>query len=437
MEDELRLSLLVAGTLFIVAVLAHGIWKIRKNGKSETKRRVEPRRWDEEADNDTLDNDDVAWSADDMGTKSAAARSPREDENEYDELGLGPVRVVSSNPATKSKPGDSASAPETPNAESAKSAQGVKADTRLYGSVISNPKPHLQSNRSPSTDRDNELNMPEPPGFLLKKNESTHSSSQDTEHPMSDAEKADKVKTDDFKLDVQSLPEDDRHSAGHPAGHPSEEDNDSEEGGSLGEQARRFVNRKRSKGSPKHRQEPSFGDDQMRIDFEETTASAATTEENATNSDTSQKPSSAAEQEVLVLNVRAPESELISGASLLPLLLTLGFKFGDQDIFHRHVNSNGKGPVLFSLANMFKPGVFDIDNLETFTTQGVTLFMILPIEGDAHQVFNMMHNAARKIAEEFSAQVLDGRRSVLTKQGLQQYIEKIRDFERQRMINRY
>jgi cell division protein ZipA len=119
------------------------------------------------------------------------------------------------------------------------------------------------------------------------------------------------------------------------------------------------------------------------------------------------------------------------------MLLTLGFKFGDQDIFHRHVNSNGKGPVLFSLANMFKPGNFDIDNLETFTTRGVSLFMLLPIEGDPHQVFNMMHNAARKIADEFNAQVLDGRRSVLSKQGLQQYVEKIRDFERKRMIARH
>jgi cell division protein ZipA len=118
------------------------------------------------------------------------------------------------------------------------------------------------------------------------------------------------------------------------------------------------------------------------------------------------------------------------------MLLTLGFKFGDQDIFHRHVNSNGKGPVLFSLANMFKPGNFDIDNLENFTTHGISLFMILPIEGDPHQVFNMMHNAARKISDEFSAQVYDGRRALLTKQSLQQYVEKIREFERKRMVNR-
>jgi cell division protein ZipA len=136
-----------------------------------------------------------------------------------------------------------------------------------------------------------------------------------------------------------------------------------------------------------------------------------------------------------VLNIRAPEDREITGAALLPMLLTLGLKFGEQDIFHRHVNTNGKGPVLFSLANLFKPGVFDIDNIETFSTRGLSLFMMLPIEGEPQQVFNMMHNAARKLADEFSCQILDGSRGVLTKQGLQKYSERIREFERKR-INR-
>ena len=198
---------------------------------------------------------------------------------------------------------------------------------------------------------------------------------------------------------------------------------------------KKLVKPKRQKSTMKRRQEPSIGDDQIRIDFDkEATAQQA---QDTAKTQSNQSATSGQEQEVLVLNVRAQDDDHISGAALLPMLLTLGFKFGDQDIFHRHVNANGKGPVLFSLANMFKPGIFDIDNLETFSTQGVSLFMILPIEGDPHQVFNMMHNAARKLADEFNAQVLDGRRSVLTKQGLQQYVEKIREFERKRIISRH
>ena len=115
----------------------------------------------------------------------------------------------------------------------------------------------------------------------------------------------------------------------------------------------------------------------------------------------------APQQEVLILNVRVPEGKVIQGSVLLPSLLTLGFKFGEHNMFHRHAASNGKGPRLFTLANMFAPGTFDIDDMENFNTSGVSLFMTLPIEADAHQVFNMMHNAARKLADEFGAQVLD------------------------------
>ena len=42
MEDQLRLFLLLGGTVFIIAVLAHGIWKIRKNSKPSEKERLEP-----------------------------------------------------------------------------------------------------------------------------------------------------------------------------------------------------------------------------------------------------------------------------------------------------------------------------------------------------------------------------------------------------------
>lgn len=97
------------------------------------------------------------------------------------------------------------------------------------------------------------------------------------------------------------------------------------------------------------------------------------------------------------------------------MLFMLGFKFGDQDIFYCYVNFNGKGLVLFSLVNMFKLGNFDIDNLENFIIWGVLLFMLLFIEGDLYQVFNMMYNVVCKIVDEFNVQVLDGCCSVLIK----------------------
>lgn len=139
--------------------------------------------------------------------------------------------------------------------------------------------------------------------------------------------------------------------------------------------------------------------------------------------------------EVLILYVLLPEHKEMRGPDLLSALLTLGFKYGDMDIFHRHLDSAGSGAVLFSLANMFNPGTFDLENIDKLTTRGVSLFMTLPGPGEPLQNFNLMHNAAKKLAEEFGGQVLDGQRSVLTVQTVRHYVDKIREFQRRQLIH--
>ncbi len=136
-------------------------------------------------------------------------------------------------------------------------------------------------------------------------------------------------------------------------------------------------------------------------------------------------------EEVIVLHVIGD----IQGAILLQQMTELGFKFGEFDIFHRHVDTAGNGPVLFSLANMFNPGSFDIDRIETFQTEGVALFLALPIKGDSKQAFTMMHNAASKLAAAVNhGQVMDEHRNPLTRQAAQHIHQRIREFERKRLI---
>ncbi|WP_341501482.1 cell division protein ZipA [Gallaecimonas sp. GXIMD4217] len=138
--------------------------------------------------------------------------------------------------------------------------------------------------------------------------------------------------------------------------------------------------------------------------------------------------------EVLVLNVIAREDSIIEGAELLPELLSMGFKFGEMKIFHRHKDANGRGPVLFSLANLVNPGTFELDDMEQFSTQGVALFMTLPNEGEAMKAFAMMLAAAQKLAEEFGCQVLDGDRNLVSTQTVQHYQSKIREFTRRQLL---
>ncbi|MBA6327879.1 cell division protein ZipA [Colwellia sp. MB02u-6] len=140
------------------------------------------------------------------------------------------------------------------------------------------------------------------------------------------------------------------------------------------------------------------------------------------------------EPQVIVLSVVMPKGQVMSGAALLPTLLTLGMKYGEMNIFHRHQDNAGNGKVTFSLANMMNPGTFNLDDMENFSTQGITLFMTLPNSGDAFSVFEQMLNAAKQLAVEFHGQLLDHKRSVMTKQTEQHYISLIREFERKSRI---
>lgn len=139
-------------------------------------------------------------------------------------------------------------------------------------------------------------------------------------------------------------------------------------------------------------------------------------------------------EEVIALHVKGD----IQGAILLQQMTELGFKFGEFDIFHRHETTAGTGPVLFSLANMFNPGTFDIDEMEVFKTQGIALFLALPVKGSAQQAFNMMHNAAQKIAKAVeNGQVLDEHRNPLTRQTVQHIQQRIREFERRQLLRNH
>ncbi|MCE2573705.1 cell division protein ZipA [Motilimonas eburnea] len=139
-------------------------------------------------------------------------------------------------------------------------------------------------------------------------------------------------------------------------------------------------------------------------------------------------------QEVFVLNVMSSEGQLFAGAELLPTLLNLGFKFGEMDIFHRHLSPTGNGPVLFSMANMVKPGTFDVDHMEQFETHGVSLFMALPCAGDPSNNFALMLHAAEMLASELNGAVFDATRQPLTRQKVNEYKQRINDFERKNAL---
>ena len=117
--------------------------------------------------------------------------------------------------------------------------------------------------------------------------------------------------------------------------------------------------------------------------------------------------------EVIVIHVVANPGYVFSGEDLLQAITDEGLRFGDMDIFHRHEHEDGSGRVMFSMANMLKPGTFDLSNLASFETPGVSLFMHLPVPHDSLAAFRTMTKVAKSLVTALGGELKDENRSVI------------------------
>jgi cell division protein ZipA len=139
---------------------------------------------------------------------------------------------------------------------------------------------------------------------------------------------------------------------------------------------------------------------------------------------------------VFILYVVARSEEGFAGMDILESLLACDLRFGDMDFFHRHELASGRGPIEFSVANMMKPGVFDIDNMEPLQTRGLMFFVTLPGPTDMLKAFDYMYETAKVVAKALDGDIQDEKRSVVARQSLEHMRQQIRELERRLLVRR-
>ena len=131
-------------------------------------------------------------------------------------------------------------------------------------------------------------------------------------------------------------------------------------------------------------------------------------------------------QDVLAMHLMASKGETINGQMLLDAVLNVGFRFGGRKIFDRHLNEQGSGEVLFSLANVAIPGTFDLNTIAEMQTPGVSLFMQLDGLTDPVAAFDTMVDTVDRLVAQLNLHVLDETRSSMTKQTIDHYRQRAR-----------
>jgi cell division protein ZipA len=133
----------------------------------------------------------------------------------------------------------------------------------------------------------------------------------------------------------------------------------------------------------------------------------------------------AVQDKVFTLFVEAPRGVPFRGPVLLGALAAAKLEFGDMQIFHRIEMVNGQEKILFSVANIREPGIFDLSEMENFTSEGVVLFMQVPGSVDAVRAFDAMVESARILADNLSSRICDATHSLITNQTISHMREEV------------
>ncbi|MEP3348577.1 MAG: cell division protein ZipA [Marinomonas sp.] len=139
-------------------------------------------------------------------------------------------------------------------------------------------------------------------------------------------------------------------------------------------------------------------------------------------------------EEVIVINIFAPEDQNFAGMELLQLILNCGMRYGDMDIFHRHEDGFDRGRVQFSMANAIEPGTFDLETMGEGESPGVSFFMGLPGPKNSMKAFDFMLETAQTLVRNLGGELYDERRTPMSEQTIAHCRQRIRDFERRRLM---
>ena len=186
------------------------------------------------------------------------------------------------------------------------------------------------------------------------------------------------------------------------------------------------------------RREPTLGDavaetdnDGPELDAERGIAVDDAAPTSPTRSQLGARPDASFDR-IVTLYLAARAGEVLQGPDIVVACEKAGLSYGHMGIFHRLDDNHPERGPIFSLANLVRPGSFDMARLGEIRTPGVSLFMTLPGPLNALDAWETLLPAAQRMAELLDAVLLDEERNALGRQRIAHLREEMRAYDRKR-----
>lgn len=137
---------------------------------------------------------------------------------------------------------------------------------------------------------------------------------------------------------------------------------------------------------------------------------------------------------IITLYIAARAGETLKGPDIMVAAEKAGLTYGHMNVFHRLVQGHPEQGPVFSVANVKKPGSFEMSEIQALETPAIAFFLTLPAPVPALDAWEMMQPAAERMAELLEGVVLDEQRNALGRQRVQHLREEMRAYDRQRDV---
>ena len=135
---------------------------------------------------------------------------------------------------------------------------------------------------------------------------------------------------------------------------------------------------------------------------------------------------------IVTIYIAAHAGEKLRGPDIVVAAEKAGLTYGHMNVFHRLVEGHPERGPVFSVANIMKPGSFDMATIQELETPAIAFFLTLPAPVSALDAWDMMQPTAERMADLLGGVVLDESRNALSRQRVQGIRDELRAYDRQR-----